>query len=333
MSSSDRPSTEPRASEIRGHGAWRRYFERAIDDDRLAHAYLFAGPEGVGKWTFARALARRLVCREPRGLDACGTCAGCAHLAAGTHADVTFVDPVAEGDRGLGVEEARERVVGAFRLRPHEAPVRVVVVNDAGRMEPAAQNALLKTLEEPPDRSLLVLVAEESGSLLETVVSRCFVLRFAPLSAEDVASVLRARGMEQEDARRLAELAEGVPGRALAWSEDRVGAMVDLARDVRSGRIGPFDAAARVADQAKSLPEKSAFERRRQAALALCAALSREIRRDLAADPDALSESAALERVALAAEEIQGHGTPELVIDRLSLALAGPGDRLPRPRP
>src|SRR5262245_21893439 len=106
--------------EVIGHGPWKRYFARALAAKRLAHVYLFAGPANVGKWTFATALAKRIVCAAPRGesASACGACGPCIRVAAGSHPDVSLIDAVAEGERGLSVEMARERIVDAFRLRP-----------------------------------------------------------------------------------------------------------------------------------------------------------------------------------------------------------------------
>jgi DNA polymerase III subunit delta' len=309
-------------ADLIGHERWRAYFERAIRDGRLAHAYLFVGPDGVGKWTLARELARRLACLRPLDGSGCGACGPCARVAAQTHPDVVLLDAVADGDRGLGVEEARERILGALALRPFEAAVRIVAVRDADRIEPQAQNALLKTLEEPPPRSLLVLVARETGALLETVVSRCFVLRFAPLPSEAIAAWLVGRGVDSQAAMRLAHASEGLPGQALRWAEEGVGTLAPLARRLREGSLDALAVSAQVSKTSSELPGRSAFERRRQAALLFCGALAREIREAVSRSPDDALLAAQLERVAEAARDLEASATPELALDRLALGVA-----------
>jgi len=315
------------AEKVVGHGRLWAVFERALESGRLAHAYVLVGPSSVGKWTFARALAARLVCAKPAsraggGREACGACGPCVRLAAGTHPDVTLLDARAEGSRGLGVEETRDRIVDALRLRPHDAPVRVVAVNDAERMEPAAQNALLKTLEEPPPRSLLLLVATETAALLETVVSRCFLLRFAPVPEAELAAGLAARGIDPRRASELAALSGGVPGRAIAWEDDAAGGLGEIARACLRGEVSPSTLAAGLGKTTGDSADGSAFERRRQAALALCAALAREVRAALEADPDDAPAAARLERIVEAAREVAASVTPELAVDRLAREIA-----------
>lgn len=318
MSSAEAPAL----SAIVGHARWRAFFERAIEADALAHAYLLVGPEGVGKWTFARALARRLACASPAGGDVCGRCGPCVRTAAGRHPDVSLFDARAEGKRGLGVEEVRERLVDALRLKPMEARLRVVAVNDAERMEPAAQNALLKSLEEPPPRSLLILTAPEAAAMLETVVSRCLVLRFAAVADAEVESFLVGRGVPAAQARALAAAAEGRPGRALAWAEDGVADFAGLADAFLRGEVEASAVSANVAALAADLPEQSAFERRRAAALAFCAALAVRVRARLADSPDDLDEATSLERSVEAASELMASATPELALDRLTSGLS-----------
>lgn len=311
---------------ILGHGAWKRYFAEAIAGDRLAHAYLFAGPEGLGKWIFARELARRLVCEAPPGA-ACGVCGPCCRAEAGTHPDLVFIDAVAAGERGLSVEVARERVVEAFRLRPHEASVRVVAVNDAERMEVAAQNALLKTLEEPPPRSLLLLCTASASAMLETVLSRCFVVRFSPVPEEELAEALRGRGLAEEDARRIARLSDGYPGRALEYSGE-ASELPDLARRLLRREAAAPEVWKVLQTEAEALTERSAFERRRRTALSFCALLAAEARAATEAPNPSIGAGPApdpqdlLMRIADAASELQAHATPELVMERLFVALA-----------
>ena len=179
---------------------------------RLPHALLLIGPSGVGKTTLALALAQAASCVRPIQGEACGTCPGCAKVARGVHPDVRIIGP--EGrTRTIPIERIRElRDQAAFR--PFEGPNKIFIVREAERMHEPAANALLKTLEEPPPASLILLTAAEEADLLPTVVSRCLRLRLSPLDPEVVAVWLeRERGETGVGARLLANLAGGCLGR------------------------------------------------------------------------------------------------------------------------
>ncbi|MBI3817869.1 MAG: DNA polymerase III subunit delta' [Planctomycetes bacterium] len=315
---------------IAGHVAWKSYFERAVATQQLAHAYIFSGPESVGKFTFAKAAAAILICKNKSDARPCGKCDGCARFAADTHPDVAVIDAVAAGARGLGVEEARDRVVDAFRLKPHDAPLRIVIINDADRMEAAAQNAILKTLEEPPARSLLILVARDASLLLETVVSRCFLLRFAAVPAAEFAQWLADTGRPSAEIAKLTAIADGVPGRALELATE-AGSLLELARACLSGAREPHKIGKEIAEFAAEMSEKSAFERRRKASFAFCAALAGAAREAFSTgvEPDDLLLSARLERIAAASAELAASVTPELATDRLMLDVAPARARRP----
>ena len=213
-------------SGIAGHRPVIDLLSRAVLRQTLPPSLIFAGPEGVGKRLTALALAQALNCdrRQPRtadtsaGTDACGTCASCTRIARGVHGDVLVIEP---GDSGaIKVDQVRE-AIDRTAYRPFEGKRRVVVVAEADALVPEAQNALLKTLEEPPPASVFVLVTTRPDVLLPTVRSRCQRLRFGPLSAGDVAAVLvRDHGFAQADARAAAAAADGSIGRALAEGAD-----------------------------------------------------------------------------------------------------------------
>ncbi|HXQ20559.1 MAG TPA: DNA polymerase III subunit delta' [Candidatus Acidoferrales bacterium] len=198
---------------VRGHGRVRETLRAAVAQQRLPHALLFAGPDGVGKRALALALAARLQCTAG-GDDACGSCAACRQIAAGSHPDLQLVG-VAPGKKEIGVERARE-VKRFTQMQPLAGKVKIAIIDDAHMLTVAAQNALLKTLEEPPDRSVLILIANNPDALLPTVRSRCQRLQFSPLPADTVASIVAAQGVDPVAARELAALADGSPGRALA---------------------------------------------------------------------------------------------------------------------
>ena len=203
-------------ADVRGHERACAALRGAVTAGRLPHALLFAGPDGVGKRSVALALAAWAQC-EVGGDDACGNCAACRQVAAGTHPDVHVVG-VPQGKKEIGVERARD-VKRFVQLKPLRDRFKLAVIDDAHMLTVAAQNALLKTLEEPPDRSCLLLVANNPDALLPTVRSRCQRVLFAPLSRAAVVAVLTERlGLAAAVAERLAAVAEGSPGRALVLS-------------------------------------------------------------------------------------------------------------------
>jgi len=228
-------------SAIEGQARALAQLQAAISSDRVHHAWLFAGPRGVGKETAARAFAAALLCRAPGG-EACGACAACAKVARGSHPDLVVLMPEAEAvGRGILAREdlsrapSRELKIDQIRqveAQLHRAPLeggrRVVILLRADTLNVPAQNAFLKTLEEPPAGNHLVLVADAADALLPTIRSRCVRVPFAPLPLDLVAArVRREKGVDEETARLCAALAGGSLGDALAISPD---ALVDRVR-------------------------------------------------------------------------------------------------------
>ena len=203
-----------RFTDIQGHENACAFLRGAVTHGRLAHALVFAGPEGIGKRTVALALAAWLHCTAG-GDDACGECVACRQVAAGSHPDVLVVT-IPAGKKEIGVDRARE-VKRFTQMRPVSGRSKLALVDDAHMLTVAAQNALLKTLEEPPASSLLILVTANPDALLPTVRSRCQRVQFAPLAAEAVAALLCTQhGWEPDVARTVAVTADGSVGRALA---------------------------------------------------------------------------------------------------------------------
>jgi DNA polymerase-3 subunit delta' len=183
------------------------------------HAYIFAGPEGTGRATAARRLAQALNCTgsEPP----CGECGQCRRIDSGIHADVQTVTLDAETEsaarKAISVEQMRD-VEKAVSLAPYEGRTRVVIIDPADLLSDGAQNAFLKTLEEPPPHAVFVLIANNDERLLETIRSRCTRVEFRLVPTADVEAALGARGVEADRARLLARLSGGRPGWAIEAS-------------------------------------------------------------------------------------------------------------------
>jgi DNA polymerase-3 subunit delta' len=241
--------------DIVGHRRLVSLLARAIARETLPPSLLFAGPAGVGKRRTAVALAQVVNCLEPRpdgGLerDACGSCVACRRIARGVHPDVILIEP---GETGtIKIEQVRD-VVDRAVYRPFEGRRRVVIIDGADGLVAPAQNALLKTLEEPPSASIFVLVSSLPDALLPTVRSRCPRLRFGPVSAGEVAEALvRDHRYAEPEARAAAADANGSIGQALAAQSSDLAAARDCARQLLEQSARVADPVRRV-DLAKNL--------------------------------------------------------------------------------
>lgn len=200
----------------------KQFFSR-ITKDSIAHGYLFSGPEGIGKKTFARRLAQSLLCQAPKdgllGYD--GTCGACKQIAARTHPDLlesAGALKIGDRDSALGFHEGEEMtardLVRQLSLSSYAGGFRIFILGDVDFATHHAANALLKFFEEPPASVILLLTTSTPGRLLETIRSRLVELRFAPLAAADVAEVLINDGAPPQDARLAATLGQGSITRA-----------------------------------------------------------------------------------------------------------------------
>jgi len=205
---------------IRGHEALVESFQSAVRRGRLAHAYLFAGPQGVGKRLFAGELAKALLCAHSSDnhLEACDRCPNCLQVEAGTHPDL-FVAGRPEDSLEVPIEVMRE-LCRSFNLKSARGRGKVAILDDADDLNEASANCFLKTLEEPPARSVLLLIGTSPERQLATIVSRCQVVRFAPLPAPAIAELLREQGVDDPQLiQRLARLSGGSLGQARALAD------------------------------------------------------------------------------------------------------------------
>ena len=220
-------------SSIVGHRRVTTLLAQAIARDTLPPTLLLAGAAGVGKYEVARAAAAALNCLAPRrdvaplALDACGECRSCQRIERNVHVDVITLEP--DDRASIKIDVVRE-VLERTGFRPFEGRRRVVLIRDADTLEAAAQNALLKSLEEPPPATVFLLTTAVPGKLLPTVRSRCMRLRFGQLTEREVAEVLVARhGIDARAAQSAAALADGRVGTAMTLNATDVAVLRELA--------------------------------------------------------------------------------------------------------
>jgi DNA polymerase-3 subunit delta' len=236
--------------------------QAALRSGAVHHAYLFAGPEGVGKELTAVGLAQALTCPDKPG-EGCGACSGCTRIAKGAHPDVTWLMPDAERvERGLAgrsdfagtpsreirVEQIRG-LLERLALRGLESRRKVALIVSADAMNAQAQNAFLKTLEEPPAETTLVLLASAPDRLLPTIRSRCSKVHFGPLPVELIAERLRReRELDAQAAELAAVMAGGSLGRALALDLEALAARKEVIGSFEALRPGEVGALLRWAE-------------------------------------------------------------------------------------
>jgi DNA polymerase-3 subunit delta' len=310
---------------------------RAVAAGRVPHAYLFDGPPGVGKRSAAIGLGLALACPVAPG-QGCGTCDVCRRILGGNHPDVRVIVPATAQ---ILIDQAQE-IVQLASGRPHEAPARVIVLDEADRLNPNAANCLLKTLEEPFPGTHLVLVTTAPDRLLPTIRSRTQRVRFIPVRAATLVAIATQRGADGKRAETAAALAGGSVARLWellgADGDQSVWQVVsDLRRAAGAGDMGAiFDAASAVGDKEskEGLPEALALLGRfyRDALASAVGASDLVLLRERAAELDQLAAAAqkhsqlgplrrALAAVLEADAALAGNANAVLAVERLLLEL------------
>jgi DNA polymerase-3 subunit delta' len=218
-------------STIFGQDSAIAWLQSAYLADRLPHGLIFSGPAGVGKATAAAALATLFLCEHPKGTTPCGQCESCRVMAASNHPDyhvitkelIRYHDKTGKSKGiDLSIHVLRPELIEPAGRKAVMGRGKVFVIEQAELMNPQAQNALLKTLEEPAGRTLIILLTDQPGSLLPTIRSRCQLVRFAALDEGTVRQQLIERGIDATLAAEAASLSRGSLGNALKWVEDGV---------------------------------------------------------------------------------------------------------------
>lgn len=177
-------------SEILGHEQIIEHLQNAIQMKKVSHAYILDGEEGAGKMMLARAFAQTLQC-ERGGTEPCGECHSCKQALSGNQPDIITVSH--EKPASIGVEDIRGQLCGDIQIKPYSSPYKIYIVDEAEKMTVQAQNALLKTIEEPPAYGVILLLTTNADAFLPTILSRCVTLKLRPVKSE----VIRAYLMEK----------------------------------------------------------------------------------------------------------------------------------------
>ncbi len=207
--------------------------QRGFAADKMPHAYIFAGAEGVGKFKTAREWAKLLLCKNPVTendfADSCGDCQSCRLFEAGSHPDFNHIykelleftkdnkdkkTPVA-----LAIDVIREFLIDKVSTRPTLSQRKVYVVSEAERLNASSQNAMLKVLEEPPAYCTIILLCTRMERLLPTTKSRCRIIRFSHIDSERIIDKLKVMGLDEKKAQYFAHLAQGSLGRGCQWAQ------------------------------------------------------------------------------------------------------------------
>mgnify|MGYP002706692130 FL=1 len=207
-------------SDIIGHEDIVKHFKSSIELSKVSHAYILNGEKGVGKKTLASVVAKSLQCEsgEP---DPCGKCKSCLQAETGNQPDIIWVKH--EKPNVISVDEIRTQIVNDIDLKPYSSRYKIYIVPDSQMMNQQAQNALLKTLEEPPEYAIIMLLTNNVDKFLPTILSRCIVLNFKPVEPLHMMEYLVSNiGVDQEKARFCTDFAQGNLGKAvrLAISPD-----------------------------------------------------------------------------------------------------------------
>jgi DNA polymerase-3 subunit delta' len=329
---------------LRGHSEQRALFAKSVRSNRLSHAYVLAGPDGIGKRAFARLLAQSTFCREcPEGqIEACGECRACRSFSAGTWPDyIEIARPEGKGEipvaaiAGSPDKRGREGLCFELSMAPQASTRRVAVIDEAHLMNTEGANALLKTLEEPPAKALILLICDSPDSLLPTIRSRCQIIRFFPLSDADVHAVLLEQKFTEDpaEAAAVAAISEGSLTLAQQLLHPGLRQLRELVATelTRFDQMKPLEISKQIADELQKI--SAGLEEQRQHAQwvlrFLTDALSNALKRLASGDfSDPLLQrlgvrcgtdllSGLLDRILQASRHIEGNSPLPLVLDAL----------------
>lgn len=247
--------TDVMFNNIIGHEFQKNLLARSRAEGTVSHAYLFSGPDGVGKKLVALEFAKILNCPSDKSSsmrEQCG-CSSCSKVDRGIHPDVVLVEYEGIGD--IKVDQVREGVEEKLYLKPYEGAFKIVIVNEAERMNRSAQNAFLKTLEEPPPNSVIILISSRPQALLPTILSRCQIISFSSLSKDNMRLIIEEHSeLNGEELELLSRLSSGSPGFALRFDQE----LIDFRKELISKLSGlDYRSAVEISELVEFMPTET----------------------------------------------------------------------------
>lgn len=205
-------------NDILGANSIKEHLTNAIAMDKVSHAYIFNGEEGLGKLLVAKVFAKMLQC-EAEENKPCNSCHSCIQAESGNQPDIIYVSH--EKPNSIGVDDVRIGLVQDIAIKPYSSRYKVYIIDEAEKMTVQAQNAILKTIEEPPEYGVIIFITANADAFLPTILSRCVMLNFKPVRDEEVAKFVQRKCMVPDyQAKICAAFAQGIPGRAVRLAEN-----------------------------------------------------------------------------------------------------------------
>jgi len=213
----------PEIKKILGNKKIQNYLEHALVMDRLSHVYIFNGAEGMGKKTFANFFAAKLLCaadteKYTMFMKPCKECTSCVKAQTDNHPDIIWVEH--EKASTLSIDEVRDQIINDINIAPYYGPYKIYIIKDAQLLNAHGQNALLKTIEEPPEYALIFILTDNAKALPETILSRSICLDMEPLPVETVVNELEDRNVPTVKAKQIAAFTKGNLGAAIEMAAD-----------------------------------------------------------------------------------------------------------------
>ncbi|TDT50572.1 DNA polymerase III subunit delta' [Fonticella tunisiensis] len=211
-------------------------FKRAFENKRISHSYILTGPDGTGKSIFALYMASSLLCRGEE--KPCRKCSSCIKIKNNNHPDVKIISGET---KSIGVENVRN-IIDEIYTKPYEGDRKIVIIKKVDNITVQGQNAILKTLEEPPEDTTIIMLAENLNSILPTIQSRCQILRFARTSGDSIKNFLRKQNYDEDKIKTAVNFSDGIVGRALKFFDENYLKLrletIDIARRLPKSRPG-----------------------------------------------------------------------------------------------
>jgi len=192
-------------TQIIGHTGIINHLQNAIRTGKVSHAYIFHGEEGMGKKTLAMSFAKALQCQD-KGINPCNKCKSCIQAESGNHPDIIWIT---HEKASIGVDDIRTQINADIKIKPYQSRYKIYIIDSADKMTESAQNALLKTIEEPPDYAIILLLSCNASQLLPTILSRCVILNLKPINKQLIKEFLM---MKHHIPDYKAEVAAGFSG-------------------------------------------------------------------------------------------------------------------------